>query len=139
MKPDIVISRTANGETSTLAVMDVKWKPARPDGRLASREDIMQLFAYASHWLAGNPGNNAGYEPEDDEGGAPAKPIALVYPDHAGHQTESFNFPLLPNVAGFALVFRLPSLNGAAHGAQWIEGFVDLPGELRQRFPQLEG
>lgn len=123
LRPDIVVVDRNTG--NTVAVLDAKWKGPRGDDRLASRDDLFQMFAYASHWLA----NGARVEAN----GA----IALVYP-HAGEAyrrdgPQAFDFPLLQGVHGFALTFQLPRKNDRA----WLEG-LQLDRAVKERCACLE-
>ena len=123
LRPDIVVVDRKTRDT--VAVLDAKWKGPRGDDRLASRDDLFQMFAYASHWLANGAGVAAN--------GA----IALVDP-HAGEADQrdgpqAFDFPQLQGVHGFALTFQLPRKNGTA----WLEG-LQLDRAVQERCACLE-
>lgn len=108
MKPDMLLFEPGE-QSSCLAIVDAKWK--RPNaGQLASRGDLYQIYAYASHWM-------------DTDDSERDRVVALVYPQlphEQARQPQPFHFPRLSNVKGFALWFELPVLKGK----DWFEGLV---------------
>lgn len=106
MKPDMLLFGS-EAQSGCLAILDAKWK--QPDVReLASRADLYQIYAYASHWLADGGGDRV---------------VALVYPQLHGtdlRHPQPFSFPNLKGVQGMALWFQLPAWNGN----RWTEGFI---------------
>lgn len=108
MKPDMLLFEPG-AKSSCMAILDAKWK--RPEqGQLASRGDLYQIYAYASHWMDGGEGDGD-------------RVVALVYPQlphEAARQPQPFSFPKLAKVKGFALWFELPVWNGK----DWREGLV---------------
>lgn len=116
MRPDIVI-RQGN---RNVAVLDVKWKISKGN-KPVSREDLYQLFAYASHWLA----DTTAAQPAIDQ---PLRPklIAAVYPAvlteelEKGVTSQEFYFNKIENLRGFRLHFCVPTQNGG----NWVEGFI---------------
>ena len=110
MRPDIRIYRQSSGKDQCVAILDAKWKPPRNDGKVASREDFYQMYAYASHWL--------GESMEETE----ARLIGLVYPTTQGKDTSvSFEYVNLPRVTGFAFKFQLPYQDDSG---TWREGYL---------------
>lgn len=109
MRPDIRIFRKSSGKDQCLAILDAKWKPPRNDGKLASREDFYQMYAYASHWL--------GESMEETE----ARLIGLVYPTtNELDISKRFQYSNLSDVEGVALKFLLPQPIGDG----WREGYL---------------
>jgi 5-methylcytosine-specific restriction endonuclease McrBC regulatory subunit McrC len=111
MRPDVRIHGPGN---QCVAVLDAKWKRARTDNKIASREDLYQMYAYASHWLR-NP----------EPGNAPERNrlIGLVYPTvRADEHSVRFCYEELQDrVQGWALRFRLPQWQ--QDNGNWREGF----------------
>jgi 5-methylcytosine-specific restriction enzyme subunit McrC len=115
MRPDIRIYRQSSGKPDCVAILDAKWKPPRNDGKLASREDFYQMYAYASHWL--------GESMEETE----ARLIGLVYPTTNEQDiSKRFRYGNLSDVEGVALKFLLPQPIGDG----WREGYL-IDGETR--------
>ena len=109
MRPDIRIYRRSPGKSRCVAILDAKWKPSRNDGKLASREDFYQMYAYASHWLGESTA-----EPE-------TRLIGLVYPTTNEQEvSQSFRYDNLIGVEGKALKFLLPQ----RVGDRWREGYL---------------
>jgi 5-methylcytosine-specific restriction enzyme subunit McrC len=116
MRPDIRVYRSSSSvKPDCMAILDAKWKPPRVDGKLASREDFYQMYAYASHWL--------GASMEETE----ARLIGLVYPTaNELDISKRFRYGNLSDVEGVVLKFLLPQPIGDG----WREGYL-IDGETR--------
>lgn len=114
MRPDIRVHQLRGRSRHCTAVLDAKWKKARDDGKIASREDFYQMYAYASHWLRNQAGEAAP---------SPDSLIGLVYPSvNPRDASVPFEFSELGHqVRGAALKFLLPQFDG--HQV-WKEGFL---------------
>jgi 5-methylcytosine-specific restriction enzyme subunit McrC len=110
MRPDIRVYRSSSSvKPDCVAILDAKWKPPRADGKLASREDFYQMYAYASHWL--------GASMEETE----ARLIGLVYPTTNEQDiSKRFRYDNLADVEGRSLKFLLPRRVGDV----WREGYL---------------
>ena len=119
MRPDSIV---IDADRNCIAVMDAKWKNPNPGGAIASREDMLQMFAYARHWLTDdNPADCL---------------ISLVFPVAADTTSQAFRFNQIRNVYGIALKFLLPRrMNDAS--TSWREGLTGLSQEQTDRFSFL--
>ena len=118
MQPDIRVHQIEGRSRRCTAVLDAKWKKAREDRKIASREDFYQMYAYASHWLRTQA---------KEESSPPDTLIGLVYPSvNPGDASIPFEFSELSDyrVRGASLKFLLPQRDAGAGGTNWREGFL---------------
>lgn len=117
MQPDIRVHHVQGRSRRCTAVLDAKWKKSRDDGKIASREDFYQMYAYASHWLR-TQASEAG-------GPSPDSLIGLVYPSVNPRDTSvPFKFSDLGHVQGAAMKFLLPQIMEEGGHREWNEGFL---------------
>ena len=117
MRPDIRVHQIQGRSRHCTAVLDAKWKKARDDGKIASREDFYQMYAYASHWLR---------KPAGEATTSPESLIGLVYPSvNPRDASVPFAFSELGHcVRGAALKFLLPQFEKGSGHQEWKEGFL---------------
>jgi 5-methylcytosine-specific restriction enzyme subunit McrC len=115
MRPDILIYSRMERHRC-VAILDAKWKRTvdmeAGSDRPSAGSDLYQMYAYAQHWLAEDAGT---------------KIIALVYPSDKSNtpvntSTQRFLYDRINNVQGYALRFRMPSLE---MDEGWVEGLDD--------------